>query len=131
MLAYTSIESLPILFVLLPADSTRPDPRTGTMSAIALQHGIPGMAVDCEDAVAIYRVAQEAISRARDGGGPALIECVHFVVEGTKSAHKRADAIAALEQYMLARGVARRAWMEGEARTFRKRIGFKDLHPRK
>ena len=76
VLAYTSIESLPILFVLLPADSTRPDPRTGTMSAIALQHGIPGMAVDCEDAVAIYRVAQEAIGRARDGGGPALIECV-------------------------------------------------------
>jgi hypothetical protein len=131
VLAYASIESLPILFIVLPADSSGRGPRTGTTSAIALQHGIPGMAVDCEDAVAIYRVAQEAIGRARDGGGPALIECVHFVIDGTKSARTRADAIAALEQYMLSRGVATRTWMEGEARAFRKRIGLKDLHPKK
>ena len=131
VLAYASIESLPMLFVILPADSSRPDPRTGTMSAIALQHGVPGMAVDCDDAVAIYRVAQEAIGRARDGGGPALIECVHFVVEQTRPARRRPDAIAALEQYMLSRGDAKRPWMEGEARTFRRRIGLKDLHPRK
>jgi TPP-dependent pyruvate/acetoin dehydrogenase alpha subunit len=130
-LAYASIESLPILFVVLPMEHSKPDSRTGAMSSIASQHGIPGMPVDCEDPIAVYRVAQEAIARARDGGGSALLECVHFAVEGTRSARKRTDALAALEQYILAKRVAKQSWMVGEVNAFRKRIGLKDLHPRK
>ena len=37
--------------------------------------GLPCFLVDCNDAVAVYRVAQEAIRRARQGHGPAFIEC--------------------------------------------------------
>jgi pyruvate dehydrogenase E1 component alpha subunit len=37
--------------------------------------GIPGITVDGSDVVAVYRVAQESIVRARRGGGPTLIEC--------------------------------------------------------
>jgi len=37
--------------------------------------GIPTLVVDGSDVVAVYRVAQEAIRRAREGHGPALIEC--------------------------------------------------------
>src|SRR5690349_12069147 len=37
---------------------------------------IPRFVVDETDVVAVYRVAQEAIRRARTGGGPTLIECM-------------------------------------------------------
>lgn len=131
VLTYASIEALPILFVVLPTENSRPDSRTGTMSAIALQHGIPGMPVDCEDAVAIYRVAQEAIGRARDDGGPALIECVHFALQDRRPARKGPDALATLGEYLQSRRVANQAWMDRETNAFRRRIGLQDLHPRK
>ena len=38
-------------------------------------HGIPGVCLDGNDAVAVYRTAVGAVARARDGGGPTLIEC--------------------------------------------------------
>lgn len=38
-------------------------------------YGLPTFIVDGNDVVAVYRVAQEAIWRARQGHGPALIEC--------------------------------------------------------
>ena len=51
------------------------------------------------------------------------MECVSFVIEGTKSGRKMStDAIAGLEEYMLSRGVTTKAWMEREARSFAKRI---------
>lgn len=37
-------------------------------------YGIPGITVDGQDPVAVYRVATEAIDKARRGGGPTLIE---------------------------------------------------------
>jgi 2-oxoisovalerate dehydrogenase E1 component len=36
---------------------------------------LPGVEVDGNDALAVSEVAREAVSRARDGGGPTLIEC--------------------------------------------------------
>ncbi len=44
----------------------------------ALHYGFPAMPVDGNDAIAVYRVAQEAIARARKNGGPTLIECQTF-----------------------------------------------------
>ena len=38
-------------------------------------YGIPGMAVDGQDVMAVYEAAAEAVSRAREGAGPSLIEC--------------------------------------------------------
>jgi pyruvate dehydrogenase E1 component alpha subunit len=37
--------------------------------------GIPGVVVDGHDFFAVHEVAAEAIRRAREGGGPTLIEC--------------------------------------------------------
>lgn len=37
--------------------------------------GLPGMTVDGSDAMAVYRVGQEAMYRARHEGGPTLMEC--------------------------------------------------------
>ena len=41
----------------------------------AASYGLPGVEVDGNDVLAVYRVAGEAVSRARSGGGPTLIEC--------------------------------------------------------
>ncbi len=41
----------------------------------AASYGLPGVAVDGNDVMAVYEAAGEAIGRARQGGGPALIEC--------------------------------------------------------
>ena len=127
VLVFAAEHLLPVLFVVLPATQRRgaktKATRSGAMSAISHRHGIPGMAVDADDAVALYRVAQEAIARARIGGGAALMECVPFILEGTKHLPQTtADAIEEMERYMLARDVATRRWMEREAKSCARRI---------
>ena len=41
-------------------------------------YGIPGVTVDGNDVYAVYNAAEEAVARARGGGGPTLIECKTF-----------------------------------------------------
>ena len=38
-------------------------------------YGLPAVAVDGNDVLAVYAAAREAVERARSGGGPTLIEC--------------------------------------------------------
>lgn len=126
-LTFAGEQQLPVLFVLLPVvqrRSTKARPaRARGMNAVGLGCGVPVIAVDADDAVAIYRVAQESIGRARIGGGAVLMECVPFVVEGASSKRDAAgDAIAGLEAYVLHRGVATRDWVEREVKSFVKRI---------
>ena len=45
-----------------------------TIAQKALAHGLPGIQVDGNDILAVYAAAQEAVERARSGGGPTLIE---------------------------------------------------------
>ena len=59
----------PILYVLLPA------PSNFDWSARAIRENVPCIPVDTHDAVALYRVAQETMLRARNHGGPSLIDC--------------------------------------------------------
>jgi pyruvate dehydrogenase E1 component alpha subunit len=48
----------------------------------ARSYGLPGLHVDGNDPVAVYGAAQEAIDRARNGGGPTLIEARTFRFNG-------------------------------------------------
>ena len=41
----------------------------------ATAYGIPGEVVDGNDVLAVYEIAKEAITRARQGKGPMLIKC--------------------------------------------------------
>jgi TPP-dependent pyruvate/acetoin dehydrogenase alpha subunit len=54
---------------------------TETLVARAAGYGIPGISVDGADIEAMYAAATEAVARARDGGGPTLIDaqCVRFM----------------------------------------------------
>jgi pyruvate dehydrogenase E1 component alpha subunit len=49
-----------------------------TLADKAAGYGIPGVRVDGLDVLAVYGAAREAVDRARSGGGPTLIECVHY-----------------------------------------------------
>jgi TPP-dependent pyruvate/acetoin dehydrogenase alpha subunit len=118
LLAFAAERELPVVFVVL-RPARRGGALGGRLSALALKCGVPGIAVDADDAVAIYRVAQESIGRARMGGGAALIECVPFVLSGARG---KVDGIAGLEQYMAQRGVCTRAWMKKAAKSFAERL---------
>lgn len=45
---------------------------------VAAAHGMPGARIDGNDAIAVYRAAAEAVTRARRGDGPTLVECRTF-----------------------------------------------------
>jgi TPP-dependent pyruvate/acetoin dehydrogenase alpha subunit len=118
-LAFAAQHELPIVFVVLPPPRTarnlpKAPARLNPVIAIALRNHVPGIIVDANDPVALYRVAQESIGRARSGGGPALIECVPFLLHGSRLPPQ--DALPALERYLLLRGAASRAWLDRTAR---------------
>ena len=46
-----------------------------SVASRAASYGLPGVAVDGQDVVAVHEVASQAIRRAREDGGPTLIEC--------------------------------------------------------
>ena len=52
--------------------------RADTLADKAVGYGIPGVRVDGLDVLAVYEAAREAVERARAGGGPTLIEAVHY-----------------------------------------------------
>lgn len=49
-----------------------------TLAQKALAYGMPGIQVDGNDILAVYAASQEAVTRARRGDGPTLIECVTY-----------------------------------------------------
>jgi pyruvate dehydrogenase E1 component alpha subunit len=52
--------------------------RAETLADKAIGYGIPGVRVDGLDVLAVYEAARAAVERARAGGGPTLIEAVHY-----------------------------------------------------
>ncbi len=52
--------------------------RAASLADKAQGYGIPGVTVDGLDVLAVYEAARQAVERARSGGGPTLVECVHY-----------------------------------------------------
>src|SRR3954447_4208432 len=48
----------------------------------AAAYGFDGVVVDGTDVLAVYREARRAIEKARDGGGPTLLDCLTLRMEG-------------------------------------------------
>lgn len=80
----------------------------------------PVIPVDGNDVVAVYRVAHECIVRARQGGGPALIEC-HDDFPGAGPAKPR-DPIANMERYLAAKGLFTPKWKQQVLAAFDKKV---------
>jgi pyruvate dehydrogenase E1 component alpha subunit len=53
----------------------------------AAAYGFPGVTVDGNDVDAVYKAAAEAVDRARNGGGPTLIEALTYRHKG----HSKSD----------------------------------------
>ena len=93
--------NLPILFVSL--HSLDPEPkgpeRHPWVEDIPLKtknYAFPAITVDGNDAVAVYRVASEAIAHARKGHGPTLIVCRRW---------KPDDPLLSMENYLIRKGL--------------------------
>lgn len=100
--------SLPIIFVSQSPDSTPAKQRAQSQSKNRKSETphFPIITVDGHDVVAVYRVANESISRARKGRGPTLIECRPFQVEGNGKSNGHAlDAVANMETYLSNKGL--------------------------
>lgn len=52
--------------------------KTRTLAQRSLAYDIPGVRVDGQDLLAVLAVMKEAIERARNGGGPTLVEALTF-----------------------------------------------------
>ena len=52
--------------------------RAQALADKAVGYGIPGVRVDGLDILAVHEATREAVERARSGGGPTLIEAVHY-----------------------------------------------------
>jgi pyruvate dehydrogenase E1 component alpha subunit len=75
-----AVWNLPAIFVVENngyAESTSRDYAVAVDSYVdrAAGFGLPGVTVDGLDFFAVYEAAGEIIKRAREGGGPALLEC--------------------------------------------------------
>ncbi|MGA3080009.1 MAG: thiamine pyrophosphate-dependent enzyme [Terracidiphilus sp.] len=92
---------LPMIFVSHSSFLTEPgslDSPTGAEEIAARACGVPVIAVDGNDVVAVYRVATEAIAHARKGNGPTLIEC------GVERAQAQ-DPVLSMEEYLARKGM--------------------------
>jgi len=129
-LNFAGVHDLPIVFVCqnnLWAESVNLQFQTKVpdISVKAQAYGFPGVTVDGNDVVAVYRVAQEAIARARRGQGPTLIECKtyrwygHSEIDPAKyrdpeevEKWKAKDPILGMEKYLAGKGLFTVDWKQ-------------------
>ncbi|OAN10773.1 pyruvate dehydrogenase (acetyl-transferring) E1 component subunit alpha [Exiguobacterium undae] len=87
-----------------------------TIAQKALAYGMPSVRIDGNDVFAVYFTMQEALERARSGGGPTLIEAVtwrfgaHTTADDPSKyrdqdrSRDRVDPLTRLEDFMKAQG---------------------------
>ncbi len=91
-LNFAGVFQVPLVFVCVNNQWAISVPRSRqtrakTIAHRALAYGFPGIQVDGNDLLAVYVATRDAIERARQGGGPTLIEAVTYRL----SAHSTAD----------------------------------------
>jgi hypothetical protein len=104
---------LPLILACTDPIGRRPTPKTkptdptldfATISRLAARTKLAVLTVDGEDAVAVYRVMQESVLRARNGGGPAVIWAV--MSASTPKPKRAQQPIPRLEAYLAARNIS-------------------------
>jgi pyruvate dehydrogenase E1 component alpha subunit len=131
-----SVLKLPVLFVcennqygeFTPAERAM---NIRDVAARAHGYGIPGVIADGTDALAMYRVATEAVARARQGEGPTLIEAKthrkgghaegeeaflagqQYRSEEERAAAQRSDPLLRLHTVVVERGLRSAEDLEG------------------
>jgi TPP-dependent pyruvate/acetoin dehydrogenase alpha subunit len=129
-LNFAGVHKLPIVFIVenngwAESVSVKLQTAVDDLSVKANAYGFPGITVDGNDVVAVYRVAKEAQRRARQGDGPTLIECKtyrwygHSEIDPAKyrkpedvEAWKAKDPIPAMERYLAKFNLFTDAWKQ-------------------
>ena len=86
-LNFASIYKLPVIFVVennkfASTVYTKDTTSVENISDRAVGYGIPGITIDGNDVMTVYETAKEIIKRAREGGGPSLLEVKTYRVKG-------------------------------------------------
>jgi pyruvate dehydrogenase E1 component alpha subunit len=105
-----SARKLPVVFVHHVLDGRAfetASSRGRSKSPQALIHGMPIIAADAADPVALYRVAYEAITRARHRRGATLLECasIPIVPASDEPLAQAPDPLSVIENYLKSKGV--------------------------
>ncbi len=101
----------------------------------AVGYGMPGIAVDGNDILAVYQATKDAVDRAREGEGPSLIECVtlrmgphsssddptRYRDEKLFEAWKKRDPILRFREYL----TGKKLWDKGKEEALQQEL--KDL----
>ena len=82
-LNFAGVWNVPVVFVIQNNQWAISMPRAAQTRAASLAQkaisaGIPGLQVDGNDVLAVYRATRQALQRAREGDGPSLIEAVTY-----------------------------------------------------
>lgn len=121
--------TLPVVFLVTNNQWAISVPRhrqtaSETLAQKAIAAGLPGLQVDGNDVIAVRWAADEALQRARAGGGPTLIEAITYRLQDHTTAddasryrsdeevsdHWKLDPIARLRTYLGAGG----AWSKDQ-----------------
>jgi TPP-dependent pyruvate/acetoin dehydrogenase alpha subunit len=110
-LSQAARRSLPVVFVSLRTEGEAPAfLGTAAIPAECMAFGVPVITVDGSDAVAVYRVAYESLSRARQLSNPTLIDCLCLDEDG----------VALMERFLKARNLltpAKKRFIRTKLRT--------------
>jgi pyruvate dehydrogenase E1 component alpha subunit len=95
--------NLPLVLVRATPNVAPTSKKAVVKAPSALVAGVPHIAVDAADILAVYRVAGEAIGRARQRRGPTLIECVSFspAIPSNGKPSAPADPVQAMERVLI------------------------------
>lgn len=108
-----------------------------TIAQKAVAYGFPGVRVDGNDVLAVYKVTREALDRARAGEGPTLIEAVTYrfgphttaddptryrTPEEVEEWRERRDPITRMRRFLMAKGLLDEAQDRAIAEEARERI---------
>jgi len=110
-------------------------------------YAIPGVIVDGNDVIAVYRAVMEAVNRAREGEGPTLIECktyrwrghyegdpVNYRTEEELEGWKKKDPIKRFSKKLLSDGMLNKEKLEVIEKEVKKEIDeavdFADKSPK-
>lgn len=137
-LNFAAVEDLPVLFVIENNGWTEETP-IGEVTAVDdlvdfAGHDLPKHVVDGQDIEEMVRVADEAVGRAREGGGPTLLEAKTYryrphaeVIEERRPEEERKrwaerDPVDIHRERLLDDGVVDEAWLEEREAEIRERI---------
>ena len=123
-LNFAAVHQLPVVFLCENNEWAISTPQRAQMAIKDIQkkargYGMPGVLVDGFDPIACYAAVQEAMTRARSGGGPTLIEakCYRFLSHTTDdddrtyrtreevALRRKDDPVPKFERFLVEHGV--------------------------